>query len=189
MKMMLLVLAVVSVLAAQPPAQPAPPTVSQVFNQQLGIVEREFVGLAEAMPADKFDFVPTQGEFKGSRTFGQQISHTAAVIYAVAAAVQEEKNPTDMGKDENGPATLKGKDAIVQYLKDAFAYGHKAMAKLTAENLTDMVPSAFGPGKITRVFMANVATWHSFDHYGQAVVYLRMNGIIPPASRPTPKKK
>ena len=183
MKITLLMLAAAAVLGAQP-AQPTPPTVSKVFDQQLSIIEREFVPLAEAMPADKFDFVPSQGEFKNVRTFGQQVSHTAAVLFAVSAAVLEEKNPTDMGKDENGPATLKTKDEIVQYLKDAFAYGHKAMAKLTEANLIEMVPSAFGKGKTTRAFMASVAVWHSFDHYGQAVVYLRMNGIIPPASRP-----
>jgi hypothetical protein len=93
----------------------------------------------------------------------------------------EEKNPTDMGQGENGPATLKTKEAIVQYFKDAIAYGHKAMAKLTESNLTDTVPSIFGQS--ARAFLASAAIWHSFDHYGQAVVYARMNGIIPPASR------
>ncbi len=164
-------------------AQPTPPAASRIFDQQLTMLEHEFVPLAEAMPADKFDFAPTRGEFKGVRTFGQQVSHTAAVIYAVSAAVLGEKNPTEMGKEENGPASVKTKEETIKYLKDAIAYGHKAMGSLTEKNLTELVPSAFGQSKVPRVSMASTAIWHSFDHYGQMVVYARMNGIIPPASR------
>jgi hypothetical protein len=135
------------------------------------------------MSADKMGFAPTSGEFKGARTFAQQATHAAAVIYAVAAAALGEKNPIDMGTNENGPASLKSKEDVVKFCKDAFAYGHKAMQKLTAENMMDMVQSAFGPNKTSRFYMANVAIWHTFDHYGQMVVYARMNGVIPPASR------
>ncbi len=87
-----------------------------------------------------------------------------------------------MGEAENGPAGLKTKEEIMR-LKEAFAYGHKAMATLTAQNLTVAVPSAFGSGEAPRLAMANAAIWHSFDHYGQMVAYTRMNGIVPPASR------
>ena len=135
------------------------------------------------MPADKYNFAPTSGEFKGVRTFGQQASHVAAVIYMVSASVLGDKNPSEAGKGENGPASLKTKDDVVKYLKDSIAYGHKAMASLTDRNLTEMVQSAFGDNKVPRVSMATVAVWHSFDHYGQMVVYARMKGIIPPASR------
>jgi hypothetical protein len=135
------------------------------------------------MPADKYNFAPTHGEFKGVCTFGDQVTHVAAVIYAVSAAASGEKNPTDMGTNENGPAAVKGKDAAVKYLKDAFAYAHKAVGSLTEKNLTEMVKSPFGPGQAPRVRMASIAVSHSFDHYGQMVVYARMNGIIPPASR------
>jgi hypothetical protein len=72
----------------------------------------------------------------------------------------------------------------VKYLKDSFTLAHKAAAGLTAANAMDMVPSAFGSGKTPRMSMASVVPWHTFDHYGQSVVYARMNGIIPPASRP-----
>ncbi len=156
---------------------------SKILDQQLATLEREFVPLAEAMPADKYDFAPTNGEFKGVRTFGQQASHAAAVIYMVSASVLGEKNPSEPGKNENGPAHLKTKDDIVKYVKDAFAYGHKAMNSLTDQNLTGLVQSAFGDNKVSRLSMASIAVWHSFDHYGQMVVYARMNGIVPPASR------
>jgi hypothetical protein len=156
--------------------------VGKLLNHELTMLERDFVPLAEAMPADKYDFAPTDGEFKGVRTFAQQISHTAANIYRASAAVLEDKNPPDLGQGEYGPATLKGKESLLAYLKGAFAYAHKAMATLTAANLTDDVQAAWG--KAPRLFMADLAIWHSYDHYGQLVVYLRMNGIVPPASRP-----
>ncbi len=178
MKLPILLFAAAVVAGAQ-----TAPSVSKVLDQQLTMIERELVPLAEAMPAEKYGFAPKDGEFAGVRTFAQQATHTAAVIYAVSAAVLVEKNPTDMGEAENGPAGLKTKEEIVRYLKEAFAYGHKAMATLTAENLTEAVPSAFGSGKAPRLAMADVAIWHSFDHYGQMVVYARMNGIVPPASR------
>lgn len=166
-------------LAADPAAVP----LSQVLDRQLSMIEREIVPLAEAMPAEKYQFVPTEGEFKGARTFAQQVGHTAAIVYAVAAASLGEKNPSEAGPGENGPANLKTKEQLVQYLKDAFAYGHKAMKAITTENATAPVANAFGNGSAPRLSMAHVAVWHSFDHYGQMVVYVRMNGIVPPASR------
>jgi hypothetical protein len=158
-------------------------SVSKIFDRQLTTVEHELVPLAEAMPAEKYNFAPTDGEFKGVRTFGQQVGHVAAVIYSVSASALGEKNPSENGEGENGPATLKTKDDYVKYLKSAFAYGHKAMNSLTGLNLTGLVKSAFGNEQVPRASMASEAVWHSFDHYGQMVVYARMNGIIPPASR------
>jgi hypothetical protein len=164
-------------------ADTAAPPAAKVFDQQLTSAEKEIVGLAEAMPADKYDFAPTKGEFKGVRTFGLQVSHIATVLYEVSASVLSEKSPVDAGKNENGPASLKTKDEIVKYLKDAFAYGHKANGTLTSQNLMGMVTSAFGNEKVPRLSMATIAVWHSYDHYGQMVVYARLNGVVPPASR------
>jgi hypothetical protein len=104
-------------------------------------------------------------------------------MYMVSASVLGEKVPAEAGEGENGPATLKVKDDYVKYLKGAIAYSHKAMNSLTAANLTGLVKSAFGNEEVPRVSMATVTVWHSFDHYGQMVVYARMNGVIPPASR------
>lgn len=160
-----------------------PPTVAQILDGQLKSAEREFVSLVEAMPADKFSFAPTHGAFEKVRTFGQQATHVAYVNYAVASAVLGEANPSQAGENENGPANLKSKDDIVKYVKDSFAYAHKAMATLTSANATGMVKSAFGNGEAPRLSMANVALWHTFDHYGQMVVYSRMNNVVPPASR------
>lgn len=164
-------------------ADTVPPSAAKILDSQLTSAEKEIVSLAEAMPADKYNFAPTNGEFKGVRTFGQQVSHIATVIYEVSASVLGEKSPVDAGKNENGSASLKTKDEIVKYLKDAFAYAHKANGTLTSQNLMGLVTSAFGNEKVSRLSMATIATWHSYDHYGQMVVYARMNGVIPPASR------
>jgi hypothetical protein len=157
-------------------------SVTQILDQVIRNTEEEFVPAAEAMPEDKFNFAPTDGEFKGVRTFAQQIKHVAAVNYEVAAAILEQKPPVDLN-GEAGPASLTSKADIIKFLKDSFAYVHKAIATINETNLTDAVISPFGEGKITRLGMASALSWHAYDHYGQMVVYLRMNGIIPPASR------
>jgi uncharacterized damage-inducible protein DinB len=162
------------------------PTVAQLYDSQLNNVERSIVGLAEAMPADKYGFAPRDGAFQDVRTFAQQARHVATVIYLVAAAGQKEKSPVEAGKNENGPETMQTKEQIVKFLKDAFAYAHEANQKLTAENQVEMVPSPFGSGQMARGGALAIATWHSYDHYGQMVVYARMNKVVPPASMPAP---
>ena len=158
-------------------------SMGKVLDDQLRSAEREIMGLAEAMPADKYSFRPTAGEFKNVRTFSQQITHIAAILYGVSAGALGEKNPSELGKDENGPASIDGKAAAVKYLKDAFAFAHKAALAVTSANAMDMLQSPFGNGKTQRIDLVTTLMWHSFDHYGQAVVYARMNGIVPPASR------
>jgi uncharacterized damage-inducible protein DinB len=163
-------------------AKDAPKTVTSILDAGAKGVEGEFVPAAEAMPEDKYGFAPTSGEFKGVRTFAQQVKHVAAVNYILAAAIIEQKPPVELG-GENGPDNIKSKAEIVKFLKDSYAYAHKAVATITAENATGEVKSPFGSGKSTRMGLAILITAHSFDHYGQMVEYLRMNGIVPPASR------
>ena len=157
-------------------------TVTQILDRVIGNTEEEFVPAAEAMPEDKFNFAPTDGEFKGVRTFAQQVKHVAAVNYEVAAAILQQKPPIDLN-GEAGPASITSKADIIRFLKDSFAYVHKAIATINETNLTDTVISPFGEGKFTRLGMASALSWHAYAHYGQMVVYLRMNGIVPPASR------
>lgn len=174
----ILLLLVTPVFGADPALSP----VGKILDQEIVMLEHEFVPLADAMPADKYGFAPTEGEFKGVRTFGAQLKHAAANIYAASAGILEEKMTPAMGDGDNAPASVVTKDDIMKYLKDGLVYAHKAMAKLTPGNLADTVAVPWG--KSTRLALANLAVWHTFDHYGQLVVYLRMNGIIPPASRP-----
>lgn len=157
-------------------------TFAAVYDHSLTGIEKEVVSGAEAMPDDKFNFAPTQGEFKGVRTFAQQIKHIAAVNYMLGAALMSEKPPINVGS-ENGPDNLTSKADIVKFLKDSFAYLHKALATLDENNILAQVQSPFGPNKVSRLGLTVIALGHPFDHYGQMAVYLRMNGIVPPASR------
>ena len=173
---------------AQESAAPAKPAVgtpqapSLIYGKLLGLMEKEFVSAAEAMPDDKFNFAPTQGDFKGVRTFAQQIKHVSAVNYMFAAAILSEKPPVELGS-ENGPDNITSKADVVKFLKDSFAYLHKALNTIDESNVLGQVPSPFGTNKISRLGLATIAISHPLDHYGQMVEYLRMNSIIPPASR------
>ena len=157
-------------------------TTSSVMDGSVKIIESEFVPAAEAMPEDKYGFVPTNGEFKGARTFAQQVKHVAAVNYIVGATILGEKPPVDIG-GESGPDTVKTKAEILSFLKDSFAYAHKAIASINESNALGEIKNPFGKDPATRLGMATVFAWLGFDHYGQMSEYLRMNGIIPPASR------
>ena len=169
-------------------APAANPTMAQVLDRGFRNMESEFVSAADAMPEDKYGFAPSDGEFKGVRTFAQQVKHVAASNYIICAAIAGEKPPVDVGS-ENGPDAIASKADIMNFLKNSFAYGHKALSTVTPRNATGSIQFPFGPGKTTRLAMAVLATAHPFDHYGQMVEYLRMNGIIPPASRPQPAKQ
>jgi hypothetical protein len=158
-------------------------TLARAYNSDVTSAEKEIVSLAEAMPADKYNFAPSGGEFTGVRTFALQMRHIATINYLVAAALLSEKTPVEMGQSENGADSLDNKDGIVKYLKDSFAYAHKAIDTITEKNALGDVKSPFGQGNATRSSLATIFAWHSFDHYGQAVVYARMNGVVPPASR------
>jgi hypothetical protein len=158
---------------------------AKVFDDQVSGVEREVLGLAQKMPADKYDFAPTSpGTFTGVRTYALQVRHIATYIYRISAAVSGEKAPVEIGPTDNGPDTLKTKDQIIDYFKGALAFAHKSMPTLTEKNMFDQVPSPFGRGTMTRVAAAAFLGQHSYDHYGQMVVYSRMNGLIPGGGPP-----
>lgn len=169
---------------AQKPFTPTAVAPADSFNAILSLTESEIVSAAEAMPADKYDFAPaaTMGEFKGVRTFGQQVKHLAEANYlffkgwGVGNAV-----------DPKTVEALTSKDDIVKALKDSYTFAHAAVNSITPENafmsVQGPLPDRLKP---TRASMAGFCVAHSMDHYGQLVEYLRMNGIIPPASRPRP---
>jgi uncharacterized damage-inducible protein DinB len=170
---------------AAPSDQPPPKlTIAQILDRQLTGLEKEFVSAAEAMPDDKFNFAPTQGEFKGVRTFALQVKHVAQTNVVLFSGLLGEKLPAGVDpKDDNGPDKLTSKAEILKFLKDSFALGHRAMATLSEANLTERITGPDGKPGPTRLGAASLTVWHSFDHYGQMVEYLRMNGIVPPASR------
>jgi uncharacterized damage-inducible protein DinB len=166
----------------QQTAQPAP-TIASVVDGEISGIEKEIVAAAEAMPEDRFNFSPESlkipgSEYKGVRTFAGQVKHVAVANHFFWAPITGDTVP-DAWEHENAPENLKSKAEIIQFLKESFALGHKAAATLTAENILQSP----GHSKSTRLFLATFAVAHGYDHYGQMVEYLRMNGIVPPASR------
>lgn len=156
---------------------------SQVIDEWVSLQERQLTAVAEAMPADKYTFAPTGGEFKGVRTFAQQVKHVAADNYMLGAAILGVDVPAHTG-DETGPDSLRTKAAVIGYLRGSYAYFHKAVATIDQTNVVDR-DSPISPlhGTATRLGLAIETLMHTYDHYGQMVEYLRMNGIIPPGSR------
>jgi hypothetical protein len=159
--------------ASAKPAVGTPIPPAQIYDKLLTTVEGEFVSAAEAMPDDKFDFAPAQGEFKGVRTFGEQIKHvTEANLYYF----HDPATPlTDIRANIE---KLKTRAEILAALKDSLKQAHTFVNAITADNA--FITTAGGG---TRAGMAAAGTAHMLDHYGQMVEYLRMNGIVPPASR------
>jgi uncharacterized damage-inducible protein DinB len=164
-------------------AQQPSPTVASVVDRQINTIEKLVVDAAEAMPEDKFNFTPESlnipgDEYKGVRSFAVQVKHVASSNYFIWSPLTGDKVPENI-KDGNGPADLKSKADVIKFLKDSFALGHKAAATLTAENMLQNP----GNSKSTRLSLATFGVAHAYDHYGQMVEYMRMNGIVPPASR------
>jgi len=165
-------------------AQQAPTTIASVVDRDIDAIEKQILEAAEAMPEDKFNFSPEGlnipgSEYKGVRSFAVQLKHVATSNYFIWWRLTGEKLPEGLGDDGNGPANLKTKAEIIKFLKDSFALGHRAAAALTSENMLQTPQGS----KSTRLRLAEFGISHACDHYGQMVEYLRMNGIVPPASR------
>jgi len=157
----------------------------RAFESLLNLVEKEIISAVDAMPADKFGFAPTDGEFKGVRTFGQMVKHFSATNHILAAAALGEEPPAEAG-DELGPESVRTKAEILAYLKGSFVHLDKAVEAIGQTNIP-VVASPISPlkrGEVTRLALITETLLHAYDHYGQLVEYLRMNGVVPPASRP-----
>lgn len=172
--------------APQAQASPAPPaTFASLVDRQVSAYEKNVVDAAEVMPAEKFDFTPATlnipgAAYKDVRTFSQLVKHTATANYRLWTNVTGEKMPENI-KGTNGPDELKTKAEIIQFLKDSFAMGHRAAKTITPQNALEEIQ--WFRGTAPRLFVASGAVIHDADEYGQMVEYLRMNGIVPPASR------
>jgi hypothetical protein len=170
-----------------PQAQPSPaPTtnLAAVVERQVSQYEKNVIDVAEAMPEDKYNFSPVSlnipgAAYKDVRTFAQLLKHTGTANFRFWTTLTGEKMPTNI-TGPNGPDELKSKAEIIQFLKDSFAVGHRAAKTISPENATEQV-SFFGR-PAARIFVASGAVIHAADEYGQMVEYLRMNGIVPPAS-------
>jgi len=176
----LLVVVLSKSLAAQKQA-PVPGqsrTVSQVLEFWISETERLVVPAAKAMPESSYSFAPTNGEFKSARTFAEQVKHLAAANYQLGAAALGEDPPAGT-QNESAPAPIRTKAEIAEYLRGSFACLHRAAAAINEKNMNEPIAAK---GSRTRMWLLIDAVAHSSNHYGQMVEYLRMNGIVPPAS-------
>lgn len=145
--------------------------------------EKQLVPLVEAMPEDRYDFAPSAADFKmlkadytGVRTFRQEVIHLTQSFYFLGASASGVQ--PDVAKAK-AVAETKSKQELVAALKDAVAYVHTQIATITPDNAFNQ--SGRDP-LMTRASAAVYVAAHGYDHYGQLVEYLRMNGIVPPAS-------
>ena len=157
----------------------------QAQEELLNLFEHEFMGVAQAMPAEKYGFAPTAATFTAShgakydgvRTFAQEISHVTTANYYFASKILGEKMPVDPKSIQN----LTTKEELLKAAGDSFAYAHKALATITPENAYTTIDGV--DGLHTRSVVASFISAHGYDHCGQMVEYLRMNGIVPPGSK------
>ena len=165
---------------------PERPHRSRAVDAEISSQERLFLAAVEEMPAEKFDFTPESlpvagSEFHGVRTFAAQVRHVAADNFAIWAPVAGKAEPPGLNAP-NGPPGMTSRSEILQFLRDSFAFAHETARALTSENLLGQVDFRGRP--VTRLSLVVLATNHISDHYGQLAEYLRMCGIVPPASRP-----
>lgn len=156
----------------------------QAFRVFLKDIQHQIVITAEAMPATKYEFTPTEGEFTSVRTFARQVRHLSATNHILAAAALGEEPSADI--DENGPETVRTKAEVLAYLNSSFEHLSRAIDAIGDPNV-QVKASPISPlpaAKTTRVALISEAFIHAFNHYGQMVEYLRMNGVVPPSSRP-----
>jgi hypothetical protein len=154
--------------------------------------EYEVRSAAEAMPADKWNYRPAQGLFKNEkpafgpaevRTFAEQVKHVACSNFAFAAELDGTTPPDAC--DQGGPSPAKTRAELLVYLRDSFVALKRPLSAITAKNMYDPIEGPYA-GPNTRLGLAEVCIWHAAEHYGQMIIYLRLNSIVPPTSRPNP---
>jgi hypothetical protein len=157
-----------------------PATIADSVAETLKFAEGNFLGLAEAMPENKYDYVPTAGKFDDVRSFGEQVKHVACAQFAFFNEFEGKKPPDDCERGGHDPSKTKAE--LIRYLKSSFEYSNSIIAGLTAENALDRIEGRYA-GPNTKLGISVISVWHVTDHYGQLVEYLRMNGITPPMTQ------
>jgi hypothetical protein len=162
--------------------QAIPKTPAESIGGILSYTEDQFFSVAEAMPAEKYSYIPSApgAKFDGVRSFAEQVKHVACANFAFFDEI-EGKTPPD-ACEKGGPAPAKTKAELLQYLRDSFDNGNKVLATISAQNAMDRVEGRYG-GANTKLGHAVIAVWHIADHYGQIVYYLRLNGMVPPPTQ------
>jgi uncharacterized damage-inducible protein DinB len=164
----------------QSPPEDIPKSIAESVSGPLQFAEGNFLGVAEAMPEDKYSFIPTVGKFDDARSFGEQVKHVACAQFAFFNEFEGKKPPDDCEKGGHDPAKTKAE--LIKFLKDSFDYSNRVVATLSAQNALDRVEGRYA-GPNTKLGISVISVWHITDHYGQIVEYLRLNGIVPPMTQ------
>jgi uncharacterized damage-inducible protein DinB len=158
------------------PPKPAP-SASKAVLESWNDIGRKLIAMAEDFPEDKYDYKATPAE----RTFAENLLHVAGVNYYFTNAVRGEKPPSG----ENPPRSEhKTKSDVVAFVKKSFADGARAIEAKGDTGMSDLVVNPYNQ-RLARVSdYAYDFIEHSGEHYGQLVVYYRLNNMVPPESRP-----
>lgn len=159
---------------------PVPTSIAGSVEFTMKLNEGSFLSVAEAMPEEKYGFIPTNGKFDDARSFGEQVKHVACAQFAFFNEFEGKKPPADCERGGHDPAKTKAE--LIKYLKDSFDYGNSVLATLTEKNALDRIEGRYA-GPNTKLGICVVAVWHIADHYGQLVEYLRMNNTLPPMTQ------
>ncbi|MGH9773409.1 MAG: DinB family protein [Candidatus Acidiferrales bacterium] len=160
-----------------------PKNIADSVGATLSYTEGEFLGAAEAMPEANYAFIPSHGNFKGVRSFAEQVKHVACANFAFFNEIEGTTPPEHCEK--GGPSKAATKAELLKYLRDSYDYASRVLATINEKNALDRVEGPYA-GPNTKLGMAVTAVWHVTDHYGQIVEYLRMNGIVPPSTQQYP---
>jgi uncharacterized damage-inducible protein DinB len=154
-----------------PPAAPTITTLAGDVQADWAIHKDMLVNAADAMPADKFGYKPTPAQ----RSYGEQIMHVVGADQSVVGMLG--------GKTPAPAINLKAatKAEVMTALRQSMDYWEVVLKEFTDQQLNERV--AGGGGSASRLRLVYMSIAHSLDIYGQMVVYLRLNGIVPPASR------
>lgn len=158
-------------------AQPAPLTVD--VKRDYAVIRDYFIRAAEKMPEENYGFKPSPDV----RTFAQQVAHVADDQYNLCGPAKGETRKAAYTDIED---RLSRKADLVPALKAAFAYCDGAYDALTDSSGAE---PAMGNKRRNKFSMLNWNLWHTWEHYGNIVVYLRMKGLVPPSSERMPGMK
>jgi hypothetical protein len=152
------------------------PSRSEAVLEQWNDIGRKLIAMAEDFPEDKYEYKP----HPDSRTFGANLIHAAASMYYFTdlALGQKPRYPDDPDR-----TNLKTKVQVIAFVKKSVADGADAIKTLSDSGLERAV-DAGGPHLDRLYDVAYGIIEHSGEHYGQLVVYYRINGMVPPESRP-----
>lgn len=166
-------------VAAQAPAPPRPETSFPMYLQgQYATLKSNLTRSAEKMPAEHFGFRPAPEVM----TYSELLGHLMNTQYGYCSAVKGGANPA-VGKDFTRTTD---QAAMIQVVRDSFAYCDEAFAGLTNANALEMILVGTAPNqrRIARANQLAQLVVHGNEHYGNLVTYMRIKGIVPPSSSP-----